>query len=180
MRSINKYLALTTAIILLSIVGVSAQNTAKPARTIEQQAYKKVLGLTRYGVFDFITVQVQGNTVILEGKVNSIGTLSEAGRAMKEIAGVERVVNNIQQLPPSPMDDAIRREALREFARGGLSGYLWETRPDMHIIVEYGRITLEGYVTNSGDRDRANIYANGISGVFQVTNNLIVGKDAMR
>jgi osmotically-inducible protein OsmY len=38
--------------------------------------------------------------------------------------------------------------------------------------VENGNVTLEGVVANEGDKNVANIQANGVSGVFSVTNNL--------
>ena len=131
-------------------------------------------------VFVHIAFQVIGGTVTLHGKVYSLSTKNQAARFVKDVAGVTNVVNNIQDLPPSPMDDRIRREALRTFASRGLSRYFWENRPDVRIIVDHGHVTLEGYVINSGDSNALNIYANGISGVFSVTNNLIVGKEIYR
>jgi osmotically-inducible protein OsmY len=37
-------------------------------------------------------------------------------------------------------------------------------------------VTLEGYVANRGDSNLANILANGVNGVFNVRNNLVVGR----
>jgi osmotically-inducible protein OsmY len=37
-------------------------------------------------------------------------------------------------------------------------------------------VTLEGVVSTQGDKDLANIRANGVSGVFSVVNNLRVEK----
>ena len=37
-----------------------------------------------------------------------------------------------------------------------------------------GNVTLEGVVDSVGDKNIANIRANGVSGVFSVTNNLQV------
>ena len=170
-------LALT---VVIATGSVNAQEKYRPAKSIEQQVYKKLRGLSNYGVFDFIEAQVQGDTVVLTGKTHSLGIKSEAASEMKDIPGVRNVVNNIDQLPPSPFDDRLRQSLLRSMSNGGLSRYLWERHPDMHIIVENGRVTLEGYVSNNGDRDRANVYANGVSGVFGVQNNLIVGRDTRR
>lgn len=153
--------------------GAQARST-----TIEQQVYKKIVNLPRYSVFDFINYEVNGDTVVLTGKVYSFGTKSDAVSAVKGVPGVARVVNHIEQLPASPFDDQIRRSLLRQFDRGGLGRYLSEIRPDMRIVVENGRVTLEGFVANKADRDRADIYANGVSGVFDVQNNLIIGKRA--
>ncbi len=184
MKTFRKYLTLSTAIIAFLVVGISAKGLSdskpKQPKTIEQQIYKKLLALPNYGVFDHISFQVTGGNVILTGKVLSLGTRRLAAATVKDVSGVVSVVNNIEDLPPSPFDDRIRRQALRVFANAGLSGYFWETRPDVRIIVENGRLTLEGYVINSGDRNAMNIYANGLPNVFGVTNNLKVGDDAER
>ena len=181
MKRITRYLALIIAIIAIGLSAANAQSySVRSSKTIEQQVYKKLRGMIHNGVFDHIAFQVNGSTVILDGKVNSLGAKSEAASVVKRVEGVTRVVNNIEELPPSPYDDRIRRAALRAFESGGLGRYFWEINPDVRIIVERGRITLEGFVYNSGDRNAMNIYANGIPGVFQVTNNLIVGKDTRR
>jgi hyperosmotically inducible protein len=46
--------------------------------------------------------------------------------------------------------------------------------PSIHIIVKSGNVTLTGAVANQGDKDRANIAANGVSGVFSVKNDIQV------
>ena len=131
-----------------------------------------------YGVFDNISFEVEGNTVTLYGKVYSLGLKSSAENIVKKIDGVENVVNNIEMLPPSSFDNRIRRQAVREFANGGsLYRYLQGPQPSVRIIVENGRISLEGVVANRGDYNLANILVSGIPGVFEVNNNLIIAKD---
>ncbi len=44
----------------------------------------------------------------------------------------------------------------------------------IRIIVKGGHVTLEGVVDNQTDKDTAGLRANGVSGVFSVTNNLQV------
>ena len=158
-----------------SFVSRSANNA-----TIAQQVAKKIRYLPYYSYFDNIEFEVNGSTVTLSGKVASIGTKSDAANAVKRIDGVQTVVNNIENLPPSPFDDRIRREALITFANRGPGQYFSEIDPDVRIIVEGGRITLEGYVTRRSDSDLLNILANGINNVFGVTNNLVVAKASDR
>jgi len=168
----------------VSVASMSAQSFSGSrtgsVKTIEQQVFKKLLTLPKYGVFDHLTYQVNGSTVVLGGKVISLGTRSSAESAVKRIPGVSQVINNIDELPPSPYDDRIRRQALRTFADKGLYRYLWEPNPQVRIIVDSGRMSLEGYVANSGDRNLFNVYAHGIFGTFDIQNNLIVGNDARR
>ncbi|HEY8563837.1 MAG TPA: BON domain-containing protein [Pyrinomonadaceae bacterium] len=175
MRYIRNLLILTFAFLSLLAFDAKAQT---PQTEIEQKVFKRIIGLPYYGLFDHISYKVDGRTVTLYGKTASLGTRKNAERAVKRIDGVERVINNIDELPPSSFDDQIRRQLVREFSsRGGsLYRYLLGPNPSIRIIVENGRVSLEGYVSNRGDSNLANILANGVSGVFSVRNNLIVGK----
>ena len=87
------------------------------------------------------------------------------------------VVNNIEVLPLSPNDDSLRLATYRAiFSRPGLDRYSLMAVPPIHIIVKNGNVTLEGVVATEADKNIANIQANGVSGVFSVTNNLRVEK----
>ncbi len=178
MRSFSKFLALLALTIVMSIGSVSAQYfTSGPPRSMEQQIHRKLVNLPNYGVFDYITFHIDGSVLTLEGKVNSIGTKDDAARAVRKMPGITQVVNNIEQLPASPFDNDIRRHALRVFEQAGPAQYFATPRPDVSIIVENGRLTLEGYVHSRADSNMLNVLANGIEGVFKVENNLIVGND---
>ena len=185
MNRITKFITLSAAIFAFSFVNVSAQNFAPRSaavsdRVLEQQVYKRILQLPRYSVFDFINFKVENGTVVLDGKTISLGTRSAAANTVKRIPGVVKVVNNIDELPLSSFDDSIRRQLVRTFAAKGLGRYLHPIRPDVRIIVDHGRVTLEGYVYNRGDYHAMNIHAHGIPGVFNVQNNLVVGRDVRR
>jgi len=81
-------------------------------------------------------------------------------------------------LPLSPNDDQIRYAVYRAvYGNTALSTrYGYQAVPSIHIIVRNGQVTLEGVVSNETDKNIANIQANGVSGVFSVTNNLRVEK----
>ena len=87
------------------------------------------------------------------------------------------MVNNIKVLPPSPFDDQVRRQTYAAISRtGSLSRYFWEAAPSIHIVVDDQRVTLVGIVNSDGDKSMANIAANSVPGVFEVTNELRVVK----
>ena len=179
MNRIKAFLILVFAVLCFSSVDATAQSfapAAKAPKSVNEQVYRKLRGLMRSNVFDHITWQVSGNTVTLSGKVHTMGTKREAASRVKDIAGVASVVNNIEELPPSPFDDRIRRAAYAEFTSRGPAQYFGHPNPDVRIVVEHGRITLEGYVSREADSDLLNVLAHGIPGVFEVTNNLVVGK----
>lgn len=146
---------------------------------IAKEVRHEILMLPWYSLFDDIEFTVQGRTVTLNGFVTSehAGTKSDVEKIVKHIEGVDNVINNIRILPPSPLDTRVREQVYGALARtGGLSRYFWEAAPSIHIIVENQRVTLAGFVNSEGDKNLATLAANGVPGVFQVTNNLRVVK----
>ena len=133
--------------------------------------------LCRLTASDVADYKVEGGNVTLFGQVTRPTLKSDAERAVKGIEGVERVDNRIEVLPLSPNDDRIRRAVYRAiYGTEGLDRYGLRAVPTIHIIVKNGHVFLEGAVANEGDKNLANIKANGVSGVFSVTNNLRVAE----
>jgi hyperosmotically inducible protein len=157
-----------------------AQHGDRPASQkagdrIAKEVRHELVMLPYYSVFDDLAYKVDGYTVTLFGAVDRPSLRSDAENAVKKIEGVEKVVNNIEVLPVSPNDDRIRRAVYRAiYSQPGLDLYSLRAVPTIHIIVKNGNVTLTGAVANSGDKDRAGLAANGVSGVFSVTNNLAV------
>ncbi len=160
-----------------------SQPTAHSLRRASIASYKEVrhelVMLPYYGVFDNLAYKVDPDgTVTLLGQVSPVrgpSLKSDAENAVKRIEGVEKVVNNIEVLPLSSLDDRIRRDAYRAiYGNEVLSEYQLRAVPPIHIIVRNGHITLEGVVARQMDKQIAGMQANSISGVFSVTNNLVV------
>ena len=162
---------------LLSSLGLSsAQNNRGPDRIAKEVRHELVM-LPYYNVFDNLAYKVDGSTVTLLGQVTRPTLKSDAGRVVKSIEGVEKVVNNIEVLPVSPNDDRIRTAVYRAiYGHTALNRYGLQAVPPIHIIVNNGNVTLEGVVANEADKNIANIQANGVPGVFSVKNNLRVEK----
>ena len=140
---------------------------------ITREVRHELVMLPYYGVFDNLAYRVDGNTVTLLGQVTRPALKSDAEHAVKGIEGVDRVVNNIEVLPLSPMDDRIRMAEYRSiFSQPGLDRYAMQAVPPIHIIVNNGKVTLVGVVANKSDKDLAGLKANGVPGVFSVTNDL--------
>jgi osmotically-inducible protein OsmY len=102
--------------------------------------------------------------------------MKSAERRVKKIPGVIEVVNKIDELPLSSFDNRIRRQVVREFVNtGGVYPYIAGVNPQVRIIVENGRVSLEGYVPDKGTSNLMFLLANRVPGTFKVTNNLVVG-----
>jgi hyperosmotically inducible protein len=145
------------------------------SRLIQEVRHKLVM-LPYYSVFDDLGFNVNGGTVTLVGAVTQPVLKDDAGKTVKSIEGVTNVVNNIEVLPLSPMDDGLRRRVYRAiYGDPALSTrYGFRTLPSIHIIVKNGNVRLEGVVANEMDRNLAFIRANGVSGAFHVDNDLKV------
>ena len=109
------------------------------------------------------------------GQVTRPSLKSDAGNAVKHIEGVETVDNQIEVLPPSPIDDGLRLRLYREiYGYPALEKYALGVQKPIRIIVKNGRVTLEGVVDNDSDKNLAGLRANSVPGIFSVTNNLQV------
>jgi hyperosmotically inducible protein len=151
------------------------QNEPKSRQNLIREVRHQLVLLPYYSVFDNLAFRVEGDTVILEGQVVRPTLKSDAENVVKKIEGVERVVNNIEVLPPSPMDDQIRRAVYRTiFGEPGLSRYAESAVPSIHIIVKNGNVTLVGVVDSEADKNLINVRVNGIPNVFSVKNELVV------
>jgi hyperosmotically inducible protein len=177
-------LILSTSIFSMAALASPALQDNPAASTADQKnlarIYKEVrhelVMLPYYSVFDNLAYKVDPDgTVTLIGQVTRPTLKSDAENSVKRIEGVEKVVNNIEVLPLSPNDDRIRRAVYRAIFRNSvLSQYQMGAVPSIHIIVKNGNVTLEGAVARTMDKQVAGIKANGVSGVFGVTNNLTV------
>ena len=172
--------ARASAILCVALMATAAFAQEKDARTkrLEYEVQRELLGLTYYTIFDHLAFQIQpGGTVRLLGQVTRPTLKQDAERRVKEVRGVEQVVNNIEELPVSPGDDRIRLAIARNIYRTeALERYGFQTQPSIHIIVKNGRVTLEGVVDNEGDKTIAGMKAREVGGVFEVTNNLVIAR----
>jgi hyperosmotically inducible protein len=195
----RRLIGLLAIMLLLAVPGIAQQSqpTTQPAQApvsgnlqaegannalspeaqdkLVREVRHELIMLPYYNVFDNLSFKVDGRTVVLEGQVTRPVLKSDAGNVVKRIEGVDKVINNIEVLPPSPADDRIRRAAFQSiYGFGPLRKYANRAVPPIHIIVRNGRITLEGVVISEGDRNMAYTRARLVRGTFGVTNNLRV------
>lgn len=147
---------------------------------IYKEVRHELVTLPFYGVFDNLSYKVDPDgTVTLYGQVTRPTLKSDSENVVKRIEGVTRVVNNIEVLPTSINDDQIRRAVYRAiFGNDVLSQYQMRAVPPIHILVKNGHVTLEGVVARQMDKQIAGVQANSVSGVFSVTNSLVVEEDS--
>ncbi len=139
----------------------------------QKLAYDRVgYGTTAFNSF---TIGVQDGVVTLGGIAYGPTDKDSALSLVANYPGVKDLVDNIEVAPVSPMDDRIRlAEARAIYGAPQLNKYAIDPAKPIRITVVNGNVTLSGVVDNQGDKDVANIRANGVSGVFKVINNLQV------
>jgi hyperosmotically inducible periplasmic protein len=179
-------LALFAGALLMSFGAFAKDNNDKhmdpylPGPDNEARMVKDIrhalIQLPWYGVFDDLGFNVNGGTVVLQGEVVNPVTKTDAEKAVKRVEGVTNVVNNIEVLPVSPMDDQSRRAVYRAIYGDSAIGtrYGFQALPSIHIIVKNGQLRLEGVVANEFDRNLIGNRANGVPGIFSVQNDLQV------
>ena len=151
------------------------QPSTRGQERITKEVRHELLMLPWFGVFDNIAYKVDGGTVTLLGQVTRPTVKSDAENAVKHIEGVEKVDNQIEVLPPSPMDDQLRLQLFQAiYGYAPLQKYALGVQKPIRIIVKNGRVSLEGVVDNETDKNIAGMRANSVPGIFAVTNNLQV------
>ena len=164
---------------LLATPSFAQQDTGaqRSQARIQKEVRHELLMLPYLGVFDNLAYKVDGYNVTLLGQVTRPTLKSDAENVVKKIEGVEKVDNQIEVLPPSPMDDQLRRRLYRAiYGFPSLQKYSMGVQQPIRIIVKGGNVSLEGVVDNEADKNTAGIRAKGVSGVFSVNNNLQVVK----
>lgn len=163
-------------------LGAAAQgSTLEHAKShLSEKVRKELILLPYYGIFDQLAFEIKDlDTVVLSGQVTRPALKSDAERAVSRLEAVGKVENLIEVLPTSPNDDRIRIATYRAiYSKPGLDRYALQAVPPIHIIVKNGEVTLVGVVATEMDKNVAGMAANGVAGVFKVTNNLRAEKES--
>jgi hyperosmotically inducible protein len=183
-RNILPLLALLAVFVMSAPVSLADRRTPNSAVNNQQlvkKIRKELVTLPYYGVFDNLAFEVNGGTVTLYGQVVRPTTKSDAEHRVARLSGVTRVINRINVLPLSSFDDSIRLRTYRELVRtGSLYRYFQGANPSIHIVVDRGRVTLEGVVANTMDAQLAYMAARRVPGSFAVANHLTIEERASR
>lgn len=198
MRQSSSFVLSVVAAALLWWAGVGQALPQQPVREELVEKIQEVLAeLPYYGMFDHLVFELDEDRVTLGGYAFQPVLKNWAEREVSRVGGVAKVDNQIEVLPASTNDDRIRMAVFRAVYKDeGLAGYgfggeTWRafTRNEheilyfqreplgifpIHIIVKHGNVILVGLVASQEDKTLAGVKANGVSGVFSVTNNLRV------
>jgi len=137
--------------------------------------------VTAGNTFNSFNVDVKNGVVTLSGNARTEADAASAVAIVEHTEGVRDVIDNIEVAPASGMDDELRvRVARAIYGDPVLGKYAMDPQRPIRIIVQNGRVTLDGMVMNEMDKNVAGIRANGVSGVFAVKNDLMVANQQAR
>ncbi|MEX0778736.1 MAG: BON domain-containing protein [Balneolales bacterium] len=115
-----------------------------------------------------IKVSVQGGWVTLFGAVGSYWEKVEAVDQALFVDGVKGITNDIAVVPTQDLPDEIIGEDIAEALRR--NSYV--NSDDVDVVVENGKVTLQGVVPSQKARDVAYNMARYTPGVTEVDNNI--------
>ena len=163
---------LASTMVLVLGLSVSAYGAEREDLQIFQDVSKQVLRYTRFTIFDSVHANVTDGVVTLTGKVTMPYKSRDLEMRVLKVDGVREVHNKIDTLPVSIFDDELRYRIARSiYGNISFSHYASMVNPPIHVIVERGRVTLEGVVNSNVERMLARSLASN-SLAFSVTNNL--------
>ena len=165
-------LAATTLIVLAVATSAGATTGHKENLQLFRDVQRQVLQYPHFTIFDSVSAQVDNGTVTLVGKVTMPYKKNDIERRVQKLPSVERLVNKIEVLPVSQFDDDLRfRIARAIYSNPNFRPFATMVNPPIHIIVDHGRVTLEGVVNSQVDRMIARSIASNFL-AFDVKNEL--------
>jgi hyperosmotically inducible protein len=163
---------IATALVVLA--GAASAGATEPKENLQvfREVQRQVLQYPHFTIFDSVSAQVDNGIVTLVGKVTMPYKKNDIERRVRRLPSVERLVNKIEVLPVSQFDDELRiRIARAIYSNPNFRPFATMVNPPIHIIVDHGRVTLEGVVNSEVDRMLARSIASNFL-AFGVTNDL--------
>jgi hyperosmotically inducible protein len=164
------------------VLALTAPAAAQDPSTLQifRSVQRQVLTYPHFTVFDSVNAQIKDGVVTLTGKVLMPFKKDDLGERVGKVRGIKAVNNLIEVLPASKSDDELRRGIANAiYGNSTLSRYATQVNPPIHIIVERGRVTLEGVVNNNVDRQLAYSIASMFQ-AFSVKNELRTDEEAKK
>ena len=160
MKSLGRLM--TVALLAGAGIAGAATTTAAVSSDTEIAAKlaREIRMYSRYTIWDNVNLRVDNGHVELLGEVSQPFKKDDMGRLAQLVPGVTGVTNQLRVLPLSPNDDQLRLQVARAvYGHSTLSRYAMGALPPIHIIVENGRVTLEGVVNSEMDKRIAGMRA---------------------
>ena len=165
---------LSAGLLVLSLAGAARAEDVPERKDYQvlQGVVRQVQQYVNFTVFDSVNASVTGGVVTLTGKVTMPFKVQDLTRRAARVEGVRKVNNQIEVLPVSRFDEELRLRIARAiYGNPSFWHYASMANPPIHIVVDQGRVKLEGTVNSHVERMLAQSLAIGF-GEFSVENGL--------
>jgi hyperosmotically inducible periplasmic protein len=164
-------IGIATLLVALCAFAQEHQWAGRTLDNFEWTIHERLAALPGQGVFDTVRFEVQDKTVTLSGQVVKESVKHNAERVVRQMDGVEKVVNHIEVLPQSKKDDALRLNVYRAiYEKEMQEKHGTGTAAPIHIIVKNGWVTLEGVVNS--DAERSQVHLRALQASSHISDNL--------
>lgn len=165
-------LSITSAFAQGDAAGPAANPTERKDLQVFNDIADQVNRYTQLTIFDSISASVDDGRVVLSGWVTMPFKKDDLERRVRKVDGVMTVDNKIGVLPVSQFDDELRfRIARAIYSHSSFWNYAAMANPPIRVVVNRGRVTLEGVVQSNVERMLARSLASGF-GEFELKNEL--------
>jgi osmotically-inducible protein OsmY len=132
-----------------------------------------------YGImFNSLKLKVENGVVTVSGDVLDYPARDSALAIIETTPGVKDVIDEINVLPTSNMDDELRLKVARAiYGHPALQKYAIDPQAPIRIVVKNGHVVLAGAVDSPMDKQIAEMQAKSVPGVFSVEDELVVAND---
>jgi hyperosmotically inducible protein len=163
---------LMTAAVMALLISAPAAAAESENLQLFRDVQRQVLGYPHFTIFDSVHANVDNGRVTLVGKVTMPYKRIDLEKRVAKLAAVTSIDNKIDVLPVSQFDNQLRFSIARAiYNNHNFRPYASMVNPPIHIIVEHGRVTLEGVVNSQVDRMLARSIASSFL-AFEVKNEL--------
>lgn len=164
--------SLCVSLFVVAAASATAQTPERKDRPVFNDIADQVNRYTQLTIFDSISASVIDGRVVLSGWVTMPYKRDDLERRVRRVDGVTTIDNRIGVLPVSQFDDDLRFRISRAIYGHSLFwNYANMTNPPIRIVVNSGRVTLEGVVQSNVERMLARSLAAGFN-AFEITNAL--------
>jgi hyperosmotically inducible periplasmic protein len=164
------------ATLFVSLLALSSAADAQTPERKDLQVFNDIADqvnrYTQITIFDSISASVDDGRVVLTGWVTMPFKRDDLEKRVRKVEGVMAVDNKIGVLPVSQFDDELRfRIARAIYGNSSFWNYAAMANPPIRVVVNRGRVTLEGVVQSNVERMLARSLASGF-GAFELKNEL--------
>jgi osmotically-inducible protein OsmY len=162
------------SVLFVSLLAIGTSASAQTAERKDLQVFNDIANqvnrYTQLTIFDSISASVDEGRVVLSGWVTMPYKRDDIERRVRKVEGVAVVDNKIGVLPVSQFDNELRfRIARAIYGHSLFWNYANMVNPPIRIVVNRGRVTLEGVVQSNVERQLARSLASGFN-AFEIKN----------